>query len=154
MSTDTTAPRRESLFRHHDFRQLWMGDTVSVFGIQFVGLAMPLLAVQVLYADAFEMGLLAMLESLAFLLISLPAGAWVDRWRKKVVIVLGDLLRAVLLLTLPAAWLLDLLTMEQLYVIAFAVALLPTIVWIVAVGISMLRIKHAKPAPSPLQPAT
>lgn len=119
MST-STAPRR-SLFRHHDFRQLWLGDTVSVFGAQFVGFALPLLAVQVLHADAFEMGLLGMLESLAFLLISLPAGALVDRWRKKRVIVAGDLLRAALLLTIPVAWVLDVLTMGQLFVIAFGV---------------------------------
>ncbi len=98
-----------------------MGDTVSVFGMQFVGLALPLLAVQLLHADEFEMGLLAMLESLAFLLISLPAGAWVDRWRKKRIIVAGDLLRAVLLLTIPAAWLLGALTMTQLFVVVFAV---------------------------------
>ncbi len=125
MSTETTPPaQRESLFRHHDFRQLWMGDTVSVFGMQFVGLALPLLAVQVLHADAFEMGVLAMLESLAFLLISLPAGAWVDRWRKKRVLIAGDLLRAGLLLTIPAAWLLDVLTMEQLFVVAFALGCL------------------------------
>ena len=64
-----TATRR-SLFHHHDFRQLWMGDTVSVFGGQFVLFAMPLMAVQLLHADAFQMGILSMLESLAFLLIS------------------------------------------------------------------------------------
>ncbi|MGD8199711.1 MFS transporter [Ornithinimicrobium sp. W1679] len=120
MSTSAGVPQR-SLWHHHDFRQLWMGDTVSVFGAQFVGFAMPLMAVQLLGADAFQMGLLAALESLAFLLISLPAGAWVDRWRKKVVLVLGDLLRAALLLTLPVAWLAGVLTMEQLYVVAFAV---------------------------------
>ncbi|HSP60039.1 MAG TPA: MFS transporter [Ornithinimicrobium sp.] len=120
MTTSAGAPRR-SLWHHHDFRQLWMGDTVSVFGAQFVGFAMPLMAVQVLGADAFQMGLLATLESLAFLLISLPAGAWVDRWRKKVVLVLGDLLRAALLITLPLAWLLGALTMGQLYLVAFAV---------------------------------
>lgn len=120
VQTDPGGPHtpRPSLFRHHDFRQLWLGDTVSVLGLQFVGFAMPLMAVQLLHADAFQMGLLAALESLAFLLISLPAGAWVDRWRKKVVIVLGDLLRAALLLTLPLAWLLDSLTMVQLYVVA------------------------------------
>lgn len=117
----TTSTARRTLWHHHDFRQLWMGDTVSVFGAQFVGFAMPLMAVQLLGAGAFEMGLLATLESLAFLLISLPAGAWVDRWRKKVVLVLGDLLRAALLVTLPVAWLLDALTMWQLYVVAFAV---------------------------------
>ena len=121
MTTATSPAGSRSLLRHHDFRQLWMGDTVSVFGAQFVMFAMPLMAVQLLHADAFEMGVLAMLESLAFLLISLPAGAWVDRWRKKVVIVLGDLVRAALLITLPVAWLLDALTMWQLYVAAFAV---------------------------------
>lgn len=121
MTSDTSTPARQSLFRHHDFRQLWMGDTVSVFGLQFVGFAMPLMAVQLLHADEFEMGLLATLEMLAFLLISLPAGAWVDRWRKKRVIVLSDLLRAALLLTLPVAWLLDALAMWQLYVVAATV---------------------------------
>ncbi|WP_272950535.1 MFS transporter [Ornithinimicrobium pratense] len=118
---NVAAPPRRSLFRHRDFRLLWMGDTVSVFGMQFIGLAVPLLAVQLLHADEFEMGLLAMLESLAFLLISLPAGAWVDRWRKKRVIVAGDLLRAALLLTIPAAWLLGALTMTQLFLVVFAV---------------------------------
>ena len=117
-SPPTAKPASASLWRHHDFRLLWAGDTVSVFGMQFVGLAMPLMAVQLLRADAFQMGLLATLESLAFLLISLPAGAWVDRWRKKVVLVLGDLLRAVLLLSLPVAWMLDALALWQLYVVA------------------------------------
>lgn len=118
MTSPTAPPRRPSLFRHHDFRQLWMGDTVSVLGAQFVGFALPLVAVQLLHADAFQMGLLATLESLAFLLISLPAGAWVDRWRKKVVIVAGDLLRAALLLTVPLAWAMDALTLVHLYVVA------------------------------------
>ena len=95
-----------------------MGDTVSVFGSQFVGFALPLIAVQLLSADAFEMGLLAALESAAFLVISLPAGAWVDRMRKKSIIVAGDLVRAALLLTIPFAWLLDLLTMVQLCIVA------------------------------------
>ncbi|CAI9404797.1 MFS transporter [Aestuariimicrobium sp. T2.26MG-19.2B] len=126
MSTETplvASPdkTRRDLFFHHDFRQLWVGDTVSVFGAQFVLFAMPLLAVQLLHAGAFEMGILSMLESLAFLLISLPAGAWVDRWRKKRVIVLGDLSRAALLITLPVAWLTGWLSMGQLYLVAFLV---------------------------------
>lgn len=112
---------RTSLLRHRDFRFLWMGDTVSVFGVQFVGFAMPLVAVQVLHADEFQMGILGALETLAFLLISLPAGAWVDRWRKKRVIVVGDLSRAALLLTIPLAFLGGVLSMWQLYVVAFLV---------------------------------
>jgi len=118
MSTSTLA-KRSSLWRHHDFRQIWMGDTISVFGMQLIGLAIPVLAVQLLQATPFQMGLLEALGMLAFLLIGLPAGAWVDRWRKKRVLIWGDLTRAALLLTIPAAWLLDVLTLEQLYVVAF-----------------------------------
>lgn len=98
-----------------------MGDTVSVFGAQFVLFALPLVAVQLLHADAFEMGVLSMLESLAFLLISLPAGAWVDRWRKKRVIVAGDIARALVLLTIPLAWALHALTLWHLFAVAFIV---------------------------------
>ncbi|MFZ5869038.1 MAG: MFS transporter, partial [Actinomycetota bacterium] len=56
-----------------------------------------------------------------FLVIGLPAGAWVDRWRKKRVLIAGDAVRGVVLLTLPAAWLLDVLTMTQVYVVALVV---------------------------------
>ena len=98
-----------------------MGDTVSVFGIEIVGFAVPIIAVTVLAATEFQMGLLATAQMLAFLLIGLPAGAWVDRMRKKHVIIRGDLVRAALLLTLPAAWALDVLSMAQLYVVVFLV---------------------------------
>lgn len=81
------------------------------------------MAVQLLHADAFQMGLLSTLENAAFLLVSLPAGALVDRWRKKTVIVTGDLLRAGLLLTLPLAWLLGGLTLPQLYAVAACVGI-------------------------------
>ncbi|MGD8150374.1 MFS transporter [Ornithinimicrobium sp. Y1694] len=118
---DTPAPPapRQSLFRHRDFRLLWAGDTVSVFGMQVVGFAMPYVAIRVLEAGEFQMGVLTALEMLAFLLIGLPAGAWVDRWRKKRIIVLGDLSRAALLLTIPLAFLGGWLSMWQLYVVAF-----------------------------------
>lgn len=109
------------LLRHRDFRFLWMGDTVSVFGVQFVWFAMPLLAVTVLGANELQMGILGALESLAFLLIGLPAGAWVDRWRKKRVIVLGDLSRGALLLTIPLAFLAGVLSIWQLFVVTFLV---------------------------------
>ncbi len=112
--------RRKSLWHHRDFRLIWAGDTVSVFGMQVVGLAIPIMAVQLLSASPFQMGLLNALEMLAFLLISLPAGAWVDRWRKKRVIVFGDLGRAAVLLLLPLAWALGVLAMWQLYVVALA----------------------------------
>ena len=113
-----TAPRlarwyRASLAGHpagRDFRQLWVGDTISQFGTQIGLIALPLLAVSVLGADEFEMGLLATFETLAFLVIGLPAGAWIDRMRKRDVLIAGDVVRGIALLTLPLAWLLGMLT--------------------------------------------
>ena len=109
------------LFRHHDFRQLFLGDSVSQLGTQLSLLALPVLAVRVLHADEFEMGLLATFEYLAFLVIGLPAGAWVDRWRKQRVLVGGDLVRALALASLPLAWALDVLTLAQMFVVALTV---------------------------------
>lgn len=117
VSTPVTETPR-SLVHHQDFRRLWAGDTVSQLGMQLVGLAMPVLAVRVLGADEFQMGLLGTFEMLAFLLVGLPAGAWVDRWRKKRVVIVGDLVRGLVLLSLPVAWLLDGLTMWQVYGVA------------------------------------
>ncbi len=112
---------RGGLFRHHDFRQLFFGDTISQFGTQLTMLALPVLAIRVLGADAFQMGLLATCEFLAFLVIGLPAGAWVDRWRKQRVLIANDLLRAVALGSLPLAWALDVLTFAQMLVVALVI---------------------------------
>src|SRR4051794_5993391 len=76
-----------------DFRRLWAGDTISQLGTQVGFIALPLLAVTVLAADEFQMGLLATFETLAFLLIGLPAGAWGDRRRERSVVIGGGLVR-------------------------------------------------------------
>ena len=115
---------RTSLAGHPDgmnFRRLWVGDTFSQFGTQVGIIVLPLLAVSVLGADEFEMGLLATFETLAFLVIGLPAGAWVDRMRKRDVLVVADLVRGLALLTLPAAWLLETLTFPLVLVVATVV---------------------------------
>jgi MFS family permease len=112
---------RGGLLRHHDFRQLFIGDTLSQVGTQLTMLAIPVMAVKVLDADAFEMGLLATCEFLAFLVIGLPSGAWVDRWRKQRVLVTNDLIRAAALASLPLAWVLDLLTFPQLLFVALTI---------------------------------
>lgn len=122
-SASSQRPKHVSLWRHRDFMKLWAGDTVSVFGSQLVLFALPLIAVQLLHADAFEMGVLATLESAAFLLISLPAGAWVDRMPKRLVIVSGDIIRAAILLTIPLTWAFDALSMVQLYLAAAGVGI-------------------------------
>jgi predicted MFS family arabinose efflux permease len=112
--------RSDSLLRHRDFRLLWGGDTISQFG-SFTGEAvLPLLAVTMLAASPMEMGLLHGASSLAFLLIGLPAGAWVDRTLRRPLMIRSVLLRAALLLSLPVAAWAGLLTMTQMILVAFA----------------------------------
>jgi len=117
MSQQTAVTSRSLIF-HHDFRQLWIGDSISQFGTQVSLIALPYLAVTQLGADEFQMGVLGTLEFLAFLVIGLPAGAWVDRWRRQRVLISNDLIRAAALGSLPLAYLFDMLTLGQLFVVA------------------------------------
>ena len=116
--------RPPSLFHLHDFRQLWIGDTASQLGAAVGSLAIPYLAVTALRATPFQMGLLATLSGLGFLLIGLPAGALIDRRRKRSVMIGADIGRALLLCTLPVAWWWGVLGLPQVLVVATAVGML------------------------------
>ena len=107
------------LWRQADFLRLWSAETVSQLGTQVSQLALPLAAILVLDASAFEVALLGALQFLPFLLFTLPAGVWVDRLRRKPILVAADLGRAALLATVPIAYALDALTIWQLYAVAF-----------------------------------
>ena len=117
---DLVTPER-SLWRSRDFVQLWSGQATSQFGFRIGGIAIPLLALTVLDATAFDMGLLNAAQSLGVLLFGLPAGAWVDRVRRRRLMLAMDLTRAALLVTVPIAGLLHWLTLYQLIVVALAV---------------------------------
>ena len=112
---------RGGLWRHADFLRLWSAQTISQFGTQITLLGMPLAAILVLDASAFEVALLGVFEYLPFLLFALPAGVWVDRLRRKPILVLADVFRAVLLASIPVAYLFDALTIWQLYAVGFLV---------------------------------
>jgi MFS family permease len=112
------------LWRHRDFLKLWSAETISQFGSQVSGLALPFVAIAVLHVGAFEVAALATIEFLPFILFSLPAGVWVDRLRRRPILVVGDLGRAALLLSVPIAYAFDVLTIWQLYVVAFVVGTL------------------------------
>ncbi|WP_436801158.1 MFS transporter [Streptomyces hydrogenans] len=117
--------RVPELLRERTFRRYWSGQTVSLVGDQISLMALPLAAVLVLGADAAQMGWLKTLELLPALLLNLPFGAWVDRRaNRRRIMIATDLGRAALLLTLPVAYALDLLTLGQLYVVAFGVGAL------------------------------
>lgn len=107
-----------------DFGRLWSGQTVSVLGSQVTLLALPLTAVLVLKAHPSQMGLLAAAGSAPYLLVGLFAGVWVDRVRRRPILMAADLGRALLLASIPLAAWLHVLGMAQLYVVAFLAGIL------------------------------
>jgi MFS family permease len=100
---------------------LWASDTISQFGTFVAQTVLPLLAVTVLAATPFEMGVLTAAETAAFLLIGLPAGAWVDRMRRRPLMLRADVARAVLMLSIPLAWWAGVLSLAQMVVVALFV---------------------------------
>lgn len=117
-----------SLLGHAGFRRLWAGQTVSVFGDQVTLLALPLTAVLVIHAGPGQMGVLAAAGWLPHLLVSLPAGAWVDGLtRRRAVLVGADLGRAIALASVPLAYVFDAISFVQLLAVALVVGTLSVV---------------------------
>jgi MFS family permease len=103
------------------FRRLLAAQIVSLAGDQISMIALPLVAVVFLHASAMQMGLLAGIAGLPTLLFSLHTGAWLDRrGHRRELMIAADLGRAFLLISIPVAWVLGVLTLWQLYVVGFA----------------------------------
>jgi MFS family permease len=124
VSDHRRANGRFGVLSDHDFRRLFAANTISQLGTQVTMLALPLVAVIALHASALEVGVLAACETAAFLLVGLPAGAWVDRMRRREVLIAGDLGRAIVLGSVPFAWWMGALRMPQLYVVALLTGVL------------------------------
>jgi MFS family permease len=116
------------LLRELEFRRLWTGQTISVFGDQITGLALPVVAVLLLNADAAQMGLLTAVGLLPYLLFSLPAGVWLDRVRnRRRLMILMDLGRAAAIVAIPAAFYLGWLNLPLVFLSAFIVGTLSVV---------------------------
>jgi MFS family permease len=111
------------LWSHADFLKLWAGQSISELGSSISALAIPWLAAAGLHATPFEFSLLTVLGFLPFILFALPAGVWVDRLRRRPILIVGDASRAALLGYVPVAWALGILTIEQLLAIQFVVGI-------------------------------
>ncbi|KOG49557.1 MFS transporter [Streptomyces decoyicus] len=111
-------PAASGPLRLRDFRLLLAGAAAGQLGAQVTLVALPLVAVLELNAPAFQVGLLTAAETAAFLLVGLPAGAWVDRMRKLPLMIRADVVRAVAMASIPLAAVAGVLTMVQLYVVA------------------------------------
>jgi predicted MFS family arabinose efflux permease len=109
------------------FRRFWAGQTISLFGDQISLLAIPLLAVLTLHADAAQMGLLGAAELVPYLLFAIHVGAWAGTRRGRSLLIAADLGRAALLLSIPLAAALGGLSMGLLYTVAFGVGTLAVV---------------------------
>jgi len=112
---------RGGLWRDRDYLRFWTAHTVSQVGTQITQLALPLVAIDVLHASTFEVALLTFVDFLPWLVVSLPAGVWIDRLQRRPVLIAADIGRAVALAWVPAGTALGSLTVWQLYAVGFLV---------------------------------
>ena len=112
------------LLRQRDFRRLWLAMSVSQVGSEVTFLALPLVAILVLKASAFEVAVLGAIQFVAYAIFALPAGVLVDRVSRRNVLVATDLGRAAALVLIPVAALTGGLAMWQLYAIGFIASVL------------------------------
>ena len=110
---------RPSLWRHRDFMMVWSAATVSILGSQVTLIAVPYIALTMLGSSVFQVSLLAGVEMLPFLLFTLPAGAWLDRVRRRPVLIGADIGRGVVLMSIPVAYVAGSLSLGQLFAVAF-----------------------------------
>src|SRR6266516_7124061 len=106
------------LLRQRNFRLLWTGETTSQLGNAMAGVAMPLLAVDVLHAGIFAVASMTAATYLPWVVIGLPAGAWVDRLPGRPLMITTDLLSLLLYASVPVAYWLGVLTIGQVLAVA------------------------------------
>ena len=106
------------LTRNSAFMHLWAGQTAAQVGFQVGTLATSAIAITVLHASETQIGILSGLQTLAFLIVGLPAGAWVDGWRKRHVMIAANLARIAALVSIPIAYAFFSLTIAHLMVVA------------------------------------
>jgi MFS family permease len=119
-------PFASPLWQNSAFVRVWSAATISIFGSLITRMALPFVAILVLGAGAFEVALVRSIDLLAALLFGLLVGAWVDRLRRRPVMVWADLGRAVLLVTIPIAAVGGWLTLAHVLLVSFLVAILST----------------------------
>ncbi|MFJ3235688.1 MFS transporter [Streptomyces sp. NPDC086787] len=105
------------------FLRFWAAQSFSQIGQRFGLLALPVVAIETLHAGPEEVGYLTASLTACYLLIGLPAGAWVDRWLKRPTMIKAAVVRAVALASIPALWALDHLSLVWLYAVAIIVGI-------------------------------
>ncbi|WP_246148926.1 hypothetical protein [Nonomuraea turkmeniaca] len=122
-----------------DFWRFAWANGITQLGTQVTTVALPLTALLALNAGAFELGVLSAAQMVAFLLIGLPAGVWVDRARRRPILIWSDVARGVALLSIPVAAWLGVLTLPHLYAVAL----------VLGVGTVFFDVAHMSFLPTP-----
>ena len=114
--------KNADVIKQPGFLSLWIGQSVSVVGSQITSLAFPVLAVTYLNANEFQMGLLNAADTSAFLVFGLLAGALVDRWIKRQVMLVADLIRMLAVAVIPLLWMLGVLNVYHLMIVGAVIS--------------------------------
>lgn len=114
---------RGGLWENPDFLRLWAAQSLSAVGTRFTREGLPIIAALSLGATAMDLGLLIALSALPGVLLSPFVGTWIDRTRRRSVLIMADLVRAAALITLPIAVWLNTITIGQVMGVATIVAL-------------------------------
>ena len=123
-STLTQMTQFDGLWRNPGFLRFWAADTVSVFGSLITRIALPFTAILMFNASAFEMSLLVLADLVPSCVVGLPVGIWIDRVRRLPLMIVSDVLRAAVLISIPIAAAFDALTLAQLYAVSFVASAL------------------------------
>ena len=130
MTSAATRPRRPSAelpqtgryrVRKGDIKALWAGQTISMFGDEITAVALPTVALLVLNASPLQFGLIGASSYLPYPVLGLLAGAWIDRMRRKIVLLIADLVRGAAIVSIPVAVLTHAVTLTQLVVVGLIV---------------------------------
>ena len=116
----------DDLLRDASYRRLWLSVLTSSFGSQIMILGLPITAAVLLRASPTQMGVLTAMESLPFVLLSLPSGVWLDRVRKLPVVIAGEITLALAAASVPLAWWAGIASIDWLFAVAFLVGLVNT----------------------------
>ncbi|NHB84657.1 MFS transporter [Tessaracoccus sp. HDW20] len=101
-----------------NFNRFWTGESLSHFAVQLGAVALPVISVELLHATEAQLGYLNAASTAAFLILGLPAGAWVDRWFKRPTMIWANLTRGAAIAMVPLLYYTDLLELWHLYLIA------------------------------------
>lgn len=120
MVTESRGEDTSEVMRDPCFRRLWFADGFRYSAAEVAAFALPITAVLLLEAGPMEIGLIAVCARIGYLAVGLPAGAWIDRWTKRTVMIIAEIVYALAFASVPVAYWLDWLTVPHLFVVAAA----------------------------------